>query len=161
MWAQLRRVQLCESRGGRPGLPVLMSLMPVFVDVMQQWTMLTHWSQFDPNMSTPRHPRTLSSTSSSWAQPFCRELSCAVRRISDAIVSSVRYIPARAETTQGIVSLERPRTDSDHAADTSVKLSTVETNEGHIFSFLLVVVQIAVKKEEEKKRGSVCSRINY
>ena len=35
--------ELCESRGGRPGLPVLMSLM-VFVDVKQQWTMLMHWS---------------------------------------------------------------------------------------------------------------------
>ena len=32
------RVQnLCESRGGRPGLPVLMSLM-VSVDVKQRWT---------------------------------------------------------------------------------------------------------------------------
>ena len=51
------RVQeLCESRGGRPGLPVLMSLM-VSVDVKQHWTMLTHWSQFVPNTST-RHPRT-------------------------------------------------------------------------------------------------------
>ena len=58
------RVQeLCESRGGRPGLPVLMSLL-VSVDVKQHWTMLTHWSQFVPNMST-RHPRTLSFTSSS------------------------------------------------------------------------------------------------
>ena len=58
------RVQeLCESRGGRPGLTVLMSPM-VSVDVKQHWTMHTHWSQFVPNMST-RHPRTLSSTSSS------------------------------------------------------------------------------------------------
>ena len=58
------RVQeLCESRGGRPGLPVLMSLM-VSVDVRQHWTVLTHWSQFVPNMST-RHPRTLSSTAAS------------------------------------------------------------------------------------------------
>ena len=98
--------------------------------------MHTHWSQFVPNMLT-RHPKTLSSISSSWAQLFCRELSCAVRRISDAIVSSVRYIPVRAETTQeGVVSLERPRTDSDHAADTGVKLSPVETNEGHIYLFL-------------------------
>ena len=41
----LHRVQeLCESRGGCPGLPVLMSLM-VSVDVK-------HWSQFVPNMST-------------------------------------------------------------------------------------------------------------
>ena len=44
-------VQLCESRGGRPGLPVLISLM-VSVDVKQHWTMHTHWSQFVPNMST-------------------------------------------------------------------------------------------------------------
>ena len=41
------RVQgLCESRGGRPGLSVLTSLM-VSVDVK-----LTHWSQLVPNMST-------------------------------------------------------------------------------------------------------------
>ena len=47
-----RRVQeLCESRGGRPGLSVLMSLA-VSVDVKQHWTMLLHWSQFVPNMST-------------------------------------------------------------------------------------------------------------
>ena len=52
-----------ESRGGRPGFPVLMSLM-VSVDVKQHSTMHTHWSQFVPNMST-RHPRTLNSTSSS------------------------------------------------------------------------------------------------
>ena len=46
------RVQgLCESRGGHPGLPVLMSLM-VSVDVKQHWTTHTHWSQFVPNMST-------------------------------------------------------------------------------------------------------------
>ena len=43
--------ELCESRGGRPGLPVLMSLT-VSVDVKQPWTMLTHWSKFVPNMST-------------------------------------------------------------------------------------------------------------
>ena len=36
---------------GRPGLPVLMSLT-VSVDVKQHWTMLRHWSQFVPNMST-------------------------------------------------------------------------------------------------------------
>ena len=46
------RVQeLCESRGGRPGLSVLMSLT-VFVGVKQHWTMLRHWSQFVPDMST-------------------------------------------------------------------------------------------------------------
>ena len=48
----LDRVQgLCESRGGRPGLSVLMSLM-VSVDLKQHWTMLTHWSQFVPNILT-------------------------------------------------------------------------------------------------------------
>ena len=41
-------------------------ILIVSVDVKQQWTMLTHWSQFVPNMST-RHPRTLSITSSSWS----------------------------------------------------------------------------------------------
>ena len=47
------RVQeLCESRGCRPGLSVLMSLT-VSVDVKQHWTVLRHWSQFVPNMSTP------------------------------------------------------------------------------------------------------------
>ena len=60
-WCRVQ--ELCESRGGRPGLPVLMSLT-VSVDVKQHWTMLQHWSQFVPNMSA-RHPRTLSSTSSS------------------------------------------------------------------------------------------------
>ena len=43
--------ELCESRGGRPGLSVLTSLL-VSVDVKQQWTMLRHWSQLVPNMST-------------------------------------------------------------------------------------------------------------
>ena len=51
-WQQLRELrELCESRGGRPGLSVLMSLT-VSVDVKQHWTMLRHWSQFVPNMST-------------------------------------------------------------------------------------------------------------
>ena len=46
------RVQeLCESRGGRPGLSVLMNLT-VSVDVKQHWTVLRHWAQFVPNMST-------------------------------------------------------------------------------------------------------------
>ena len=45
------RVQeLCKSRGGRPGLSVLR--LTVSVDVKQHWTMLRHWSQFAPNMST-------------------------------------------------------------------------------------------------------------
>ena len=38
--------------------------LTVSVDVKQHWTMLRHWSQFVPNMST-QHPKTLSSTSSS------------------------------------------------------------------------------------------------
>ena len=47
---QLYRVQeLCESRGGRPGFSVLMSLM-VSVDVKQYWIVLRHWSQFVPSM---------------------------------------------------------------------------------------------------------------
>ena len=49
--ATLRVQELCESRGGRPGLSVLMSLT-VSVDVKQHRTMLMHWSQFVPNMST-------------------------------------------------------------------------------------------------------------
>ena len=43
--------ELCESRGGCPGLFVLTNLM-VFVDVKQYWTMLTHCSQLVPNAST-------------------------------------------------------------------------------------------------------------
>ena len=43
--------ELCESRGGRPELSVLTSLL-VFVDVKNYWTMLWHWSQLVPNMST-------------------------------------------------------------------------------------------------------------
>ena len=39
-----------ESRGGRPGLSVLTSLL-VSVDVKLYWTMLWHWSQLVPNMS--------------------------------------------------------------------------------------------------------------
>ena len=42
--------ELCESRGGRPGLSVLTSLQ-ISVDVKQYWTMLRHWSQLVPNMS--------------------------------------------------------------------------------------------------------------
>ena len=42
---RVRAQEVCESRGGRPGLSVLMSLT-VSVDVKQ------HWSQFAPNMST-------------------------------------------------------------------------------------------------------------
>ena len=47
----IRAQELCESRGGRPGLSILMSLT-VSVDVKQHWTMLRQWSQFVPNMST-------------------------------------------------------------------------------------------------------------
>ena len=43
--------ELCESRGVRPGLSVLTSLL-VFVDVKLYWTMLTHWFQLVPDMST-------------------------------------------------------------------------------------------------------------
>ena len=43
--------ELCEGRGGRPGLSVLTSLL-VSVDVKIYWTMLRHWSQLFPNMST-------------------------------------------------------------------------------------------------------------
>ena len=43
--------ELCESRGGCPGLSVLTSLL-VSVDVKLFWTMLRHWSQLVPNMST-------------------------------------------------------------------------------------------------------------
>ena len=43
--------ELCESRGGRPGLSVLTSLL-VSVDVKNYWTVLRHWSQLVPNMST-------------------------------------------------------------------------------------------------------------
>ena len=42
--------ELCESRGGRPGLSVLTSLL-VSVDVKIYWTVLRHWSQLVPNMS--------------------------------------------------------------------------------------------------------------
>ena len=52
--------ELCESRGGRPGLSVLMSLL-VFVDVKLYSTMLRHWSQLVPN-NVNRHLRTLSIT---------------------------------------------------------------------------------------------------
>ena len=43
--------ELCESRGGRPGLSVLTSLL-VSVDVKLYGTMLRHWSQLVPNMTT-------------------------------------------------------------------------------------------------------------
>ena len=42
--------ELCESRGGRPALSVLTSLL-ASVGVKIYGTMLTHWSQLVPNMS--------------------------------------------------------------------------------------------------------------
>ena len=54
IWYNLSHVivqELCESRGGRPGLSVLTSLL-VSVDVKNYWTVLRHWSQLVPNMST-------------------------------------------------------------------------------------------------------------
>ena len=42
--------ELCESRGGRPGLSLLTSLL-VSVDVKIYCTVLRHWSQLVPNMS--------------------------------------------------------------------------------------------------------------
>ena len=42
--------ELCESRGGRPGLSVLTSLL-VSVDVKIYCTVLRHWSQLVPNIS--------------------------------------------------------------------------------------------------------------
>ena len=42
--------ELCESRGCRPGLSILTSLL-ASVDVKIYWTMLRHWSQLVPNMS--------------------------------------------------------------------------------------------------------------
>ena len=47
----LRVQELCESQGGCPGLSILISLT-VSVDAKQQWTVIQHWSQFVPNMST-------------------------------------------------------------------------------------------------------------
>ena len=45
-------LELCESRGGRPGLSVLTSLL-VSVDFRKIYcTVLRHWSQLVPNMST-------------------------------------------------------------------------------------------------------------
>ena len=43
--------ELCESWGGCPGLSVLTSLL-VSVDVNNYCTVLRHWSQLVPNMST-------------------------------------------------------------------------------------------------------------
>ena len=43
--------ELCESRGGRPELSVLTSLL-VSVDIKNYCTVLRHWSQLVPNMST-------------------------------------------------------------------------------------------------------------
>ena len=43
--------ELCGGRGGRPELSVLTSLL-VSVDVKNYCTVLRHWSQLVPNMST-------------------------------------------------------------------------------------------------------------
>ena len=43
--------ELCESRGGHPGLSVLINLL-VSMDVKIYWTVLRHWSQLVPDMST-------------------------------------------------------------------------------------------------------------
>ena len=53
LWKQPSAIvkELCESRGGRRGLSVLTSLL-VSVDVKIYWTVLRHWSQLVPNMST-------------------------------------------------------------------------------------------------------------
>ena len=68
----LVRVQeLCECRGGRPGLSVLMNLT-VSVDVKQHWTMLRHWSQFVPNMSTDiRGHKALHHHHLDWSSKIC------------------------------------------------------------------------------------------
>ena len=42
--------ELCESRGGRPGLSVITSLL-VSVGVKIYCTVLRHWSQLVPNIS--------------------------------------------------------------------------------------------------------------
>ena len=55
---------MCGSRGGRPGLSVLMS-PTVSVDVKEHCTMLRHWSQFVLSMSTDIRGHEASSTSSS------------------------------------------------------------------------------------------------
>ena len=49
-WAGSIVQELCESRGGRPGLSVLTSLL-VSVDAKIYCTVLRHWSQLVPNMS--------------------------------------------------------------------------------------------------------------
>ena len=49
--SMFRVQELRESRGGHPGLSIPTSLT-VSVNVKQHWTMLRHWSQFVPNMST-------------------------------------------------------------------------------------------------------------
>ena len=53
LWTAQRVIvqELCESRGGRPELSVLTSLL-VSMDVKNYWTMLRHWSQLVPNMTT-------------------------------------------------------------------------------------------------------------
>ena len=58
------KMELCESRGGCPGLSVLTSLL-VSVDVKIYCTVLRHWSQLVPNMSTDIRTLSINSSSSS------------------------------------------------------------------------------------------------
>ena len=83
--------ELCESRGGRPGLSVLTSLL-ASADVKFYWTMLRHWSQLVPNMST---------TSEDIKHHFITEQFLAatgnrtrVRTTPDQTLNQVSYIPA-------------------------------------------------------------------
>ena len=84
----LRVQELCESRGSRPGLSVLTSLM-VSVDVKQYRTMLTHWSQLVPN-SVNRNPRTLSNTTAAAAAAAAERRSCV--KVKMAVLGSPSLI---------------------------------------------------------------------
>ena len=46
-----KKFSSCVSLGGRPGLSVLTSFL-VSVDIKNYWTVLRHWSQLVPNVST-------------------------------------------------------------------------------------------------------------
>jgi len=50
-WRSAKQSCVRVDWGGRPGLSVLTSLL-VSVDVKNYWTVLRHWSQLVPNMST-------------------------------------------------------------------------------------------------------------
>ena len=60
-WLPIIVQELCVSRGGRPGLSVLTSLL-VSVDIKLYWTMLRHWSQLVPNNYVNWHMTTLFNT---------------------------------------------------------------------------------------------------